>query len=61
MRSSILRRRFLGGAVAATAVCLRWGSYLAVLADRDRPLWPRAREANVSRIADDEMARINLE
>ena len=25
-------------AVAATAVCLRWGSYLAVLADRDKPL-----------------------
>jgi hypothetical protein len=48
-------------AVAATAVCLRWGSYLAVLADRDKPLWSRARQAGLSRIADSEMARINVE
>jgi len=48
-------------AVAATAVCLRWGSYLAVLADRDRPLWSRASEPGISRIADSEMARINIE
>ena len=25
-------------AVAATAVCLRWGSYLAVLVNRDKPI-----------------------
>ena len=48
-------------AVAATAVCLRWGSYLAVLADRDKPLWPQARQRGLSRIADSEMARINVE
>jgi hypothetical protein len=48
-------------AVAAMAVCLRWGSYLAVLADRDRPLWPQARKTGTSRIADPEMARINIE
>jgi hypothetical protein len=48
-------------AVAATGVCLRWGSYLAVLMDRDKPLWPRARQEGLSRIADGEMARINIE
>jgi hypothetical protein len=48
-------------AVAATAVCLRWGSYLSALADRDRPLWSKAREASISRITDGEMARINIE
>jgi len=48
-------------AIAATAVCLRWGSYLAVLADRDKPLWPQARQENLSRIADSEMARVNIE
>ncbi len=48
-------------AVAATAVCLRWGSYLAVLADRDKPLWPQARREDLSRIADSEIARINVE
>jgi hypothetical protein len=48
-------------AIAATAVCLRWGSYLAVLADRDKPLWPPARQEGLSRIADSEMARINIE
>jgi hypothetical protein len=56
--------RFLGigeEAVAATAVCLRWGSYLAVLADRDRPVMPRANDVVISRICDDEMARINIE
>ena len=48
-------------AIAATAVCLRWGSYLAVLADRDKPLWPQARQEGLSRVADSEMARINVE
>jgi hypothetical protein len=48
-------------AIAATAVCLRWGSYLAVLADRDKPLWPQARHPTLGRITDDEMARINVE
>lgn len=47
--------------VAATAVCLRWGSYLAVLADHDKPLWPQAQRKGLSRITDSEMARINIE
>jgi len=48
-------------AIAATAVCLRWGSYLAVLADRDKPPWPGGRQERTSRISDSEMARINVE
>src|SRR6266849_2376825 len=28
--------------VAAAALTLRWGSYLAVLLDRDKPVWPEA-------------------
>ncbi len=47
--------------VAATAVCLRWGSYLAVLADREKPLWTEARHEGISRVEDAEMARINIE
>ena len=48
-------------AVAATAVCLRWGSYFAVVADRDKPLWSEAREEGQSQIDDSEMVRINIE
>jgi hypothetical protein len=48
-------------AIAATAICLRWGSYLAVLADRNKPLWSQAWQAGPSRIADSEMMRINIE
>jgi hypothetical protein len=48
-------------AVAAAAVCIRWGSYLAVLADRDKRLWPEAHSVDLSRIHDLEMARINIE
>ena len=47
--------------VVATAVCLRWGSYLAVLADHDKPLWPQAQRKSLGRITDSEMARINIE
>jgi len=47
--------------VAAAALTLRWGSYLAVLSDHDRPLWPEATSATTSRISDEEMARINVE
>lgn len=51
--------------VAAAALCLRWGSYFAVLADQSKPLWRHARvkklREEVSRISDDEMARINIE
>jgi len=47
--------------VAGAAVVLRWGSYLAVLLDRDKPLWPAAHAKGTSRISDEEMARINIE
>jgi hypothetical protein len=48
-------------AVAATAVCLRWGSYLAVLLDRSKPVCAGVQDPDHSRIADSEMARINIE
>jgi len=48
--------------LAAAAVALRWGSYLAVLVDRDKPVSPVAvQTTGTSRISDDEMARINIE
>jgi len=46
---------------AATAVALRWGSYLAVLADRSKPVWAETGSPGTSRIADSEMARINVD
>ena len=46
---------------AATAVCVRWGSYFAVIADATKPLAPRVAERGVSQIDDDEMARMNVE
>jgi len=48
-------------AIAAVAVCLRWGSYLAVLADRDKRSSINADAKGLSRIADGEIARINIE
>ena len=50
-----------GEGVAAAALVLGWGSYLAVLLDPDKPIWPEARSASTSRISDEEMARINIE
>jgi hypothetical protein len=47
--------------VAAAALTLRWGSYLAVLLDHDKPVWSEVRSARTSRISDEEMARINIE
>jgi hypothetical protein len=47
--------------LAAAAVALRWGSYVAVLADRAKPVWSEARSQDVSRICHSEMARINIE
>jgi len=47
--------------VAAAAAVLRWGSYLAVLLDHDKPIWSAVPSAKTSRISDDEMARINIE
>ncbi len=46
---------------AAAAVVLRWGSYLAVLADSAKPVWAEARSPAASRIGNSEMARINIE
>jgi hypothetical protein len=46
--------------IAAAALTLRWGSYLAVLLGRKRPVWPEVSSTNTSRISDDEMARINI-
>jgi hypothetical protein len=47
--------------VTAAALALRWGSYLAVLLDRDKLVWPEVDSASTSRISDEEMARINIE
>jgi len=47
--------------VAAAAVALRWGSYLAVLFDREKPRWSEVDSPSASRISDEEMARINIE
>ena len=44
--------------IAATALCLRWGSYLAVLLDEGKPLEPRVGSPTVSLVADSEMKRI---
>ena len=46
---------------ATVAVCLRWGSYFALLVDSSRPFSPDAWDENTSQIADDEMARMNIE
>lgn len=47
--------------IGATALCLRWGSYLAVLMDKTKPLDPRAKQSTTSMISQDEMKRINIE
>jgi hypothetical protein len=46
---------------AAVAVCLRWGSYFAVLADPRRPDARDIADDQVSHIDDAEMARMNIE
>ena len=48
-------------AIATVAICLRWGSYFAVLVNRDLPQWTAAFDPNVSCIGDGEMARITIE
>jgi hypothetical protein len=47
--------------IGATALCLRWGTYLAVLLDEHKPLDPRIGSVEISMISDSEMKRINLE
>jgi hypothetical protein len=46
---------------AACAITLRWGSFLAVLVDREKSVWSGVKSATTSRISDEEMARINIE
>src|SRR5215471_13449991 len=48
-------------AIATVALCIRWGSYFAVLTNRDLPQWTAALDPEVSCIGDGEMARINIE
>ncbi len=51
-------------ALAAISVCLRWGTWLAVLLDTAKPVDPRLsrrREDNYSLLTDSEMRRINIE
>jgi hypothetical protein len=48
-------------AIATVALCIRWGSYFAVLTNRDLPQWTAALDPAVSCISDGEMARINIE
>jgi hypothetical protein len=48
-------------AIATVALCIRWGSYFAVLADHDLLQWTRAYDPEVSSSSDGEMARINIE
>ncbi len=48
-------------AIATVAICIRWGSYFAVLTNRDLPQWAATFDPEVSCIGDGEMARINIE
>jgi hypothetical protein len=48
-------------ALATIAVCLRWGTYFAVLSDRTKPMWPQTEQEEISMIGDEELARINIE
>ncbi|HEU5377014.1 MAG TPA: hypothetical protein VFV38_16410 [Ktedonobacteraceae bacterium] len=48
-------------ALATVLVCIRWGSYFAVLVNPDQPQWAPASDPEVSCIGDSEMARINIE
>jgi hypothetical protein len=47
--------------MATTALVLRWGTYLCVLADQDKPAWREIHNPEVRRIGGGEMARINIE
>ena len=47
--------------IGATALCLRWGTYLAVLMDHDKPIDIRTRDPSISMISNSEMMRINIE
>jgi len=51
----------IAGPVNSLAVCLRRGSYFAVLADPASPPAPNIDDEQVSHIDDEEMARMNVE
>lgn len=53
--------RYLVMASQRLHLILRWGSYLAVLLDRSKPVWSETNSGAASRISDEEMARINIE
>src|SRR5713226_5329083 len=42
--------------IATVAICIRWGSYFAVLTNRGLPQWTAALDLDVSCIGDGEMA-----
>jgi hypothetical protein len=44
-----------------TNLCLRWGSYLALLTDHNKPIHPLTSDPTKSHITDEEMKRINIE
>ena len=46
--------------IGVTALCLRWGTYLAVLLDEAKPIDPRTTDNHASMISDEEMKRINI-
>ncbi len=48
-------------AIATVAICIRWGTYFAVLTNRDLPQWAATLDSEISCIGDGEMARINIE
>ena len=45
-------------AIATVAICMRWGSYFAVLTNRDLPQWAAAYGPEVSCVGDGEMASV---
>ena len=55
------RCRLSGSHLATVAVCLRWGSYFAVLADKEIHEWTPLFQEEVPGIRDTEMARMNIE
>lgn len=47
--------------IGATALCIRWGTYLAVLTDETKPIDSQAINESTSMVSDSEMKRINIE
>lgn len=47
--------------IGAAALCLRWGTYLAVLLDNHKPIDPHRKDPAASMISEGEMMRINIE